>query len=173
MAKQDIYRYIEVDPAYEPGFHWVTKDIALGSYPLESEIQTLLDAGVTAIVSLRMDEPDYDLERFQTACVMLVEDGTPFPYPYLVEGLAFLHEALLEGNKVYVHCFAGISRSAFFVSCYLMLRDNITFDEAVGRVQSVRSKCQPNPMLYDETVIDRLLADKDRIFSGAPLRETA
>ena len=64
MAKTDIYHYVKNDPAYSPEWHWITEDIALGSYPLDGVLNQLLEAGITAIISMRMDEPDYDPSLF-------------------------------------------------------------------------------------------------------------
>lgn len=160
MAKEDIYHYCATDPVYHPEWHWITDNIALGSYPLDPALQEILDAGISAIISLRMDEPDYDLALFEEACVLEVEDGRPFPYDDLVQGLAFLHDVVESGRKVYVHCFAGVSRSSFFVACYLMLREQWSFEDAVRYVQSRRSQCSPDPGLYSRPLLERLSEDR-------------
>lgn len=171
MAIKDIYYHCENDPFYHPEWHWITDNIALGSYPLNPVIHELLDAGITAIASVREAQPDYDLSRFQDVHVLSVDDAAAFPYEALAGVLRFMHRVLEKGGKVYVHCFAGISRSSFVVSCYLMLRDNIPFEVAVRRVQDIRSKCYPHPRLYEHGVVDQLLANRDRILAPEP--ETA
>lgn len=165
MAKEDIYFYCETQPEYHPEWHWITEGIALGSYPLDAALNDLLEQGVTAICSLRMDEPDYDLDLFEAAHVASVEDGCPFPYEQLTNALRFLHAHLRAGRKVYVHCFAGVSRSAFVVSCYLMLTEGISFDEAVARVRAIRPIVFPNAMLYNPATLARLLRDRDHILT--------
>lgn len=166
MARTDIYHYVENDPAYSPEWHWITEDIALGSYPLDGVLNELLESGITAIISMRMDEPDYDPSLFDESLALLVEDGKPYPFETLAYGLTFLHRVLTEGHKVYVHCFAGISRSAFFVASYLMLRDNIEFAEAVARVRSARDKSRPHPALWSDELIRQLRENKARILLG-------
>jgi len=167
MARTDIYYYCETLPEYDPEWHWVTDSIALGSYPLEAALNELLSQGVRAIMSIRMDEPDYDTALFECSHVALVEDGCPFPYDHLVELLRFLHENVSAGRKVYVHCFAGISRSAFVVSCYLMLTEGLAFEEAVARLRRVRAIVNPNPALFDRALLARLEREKDSILSPA------
>lgn len=167
MAKEDIYEYVLQDPVYAPDWHWVTGDIALGSYPLNPALNDILDSGVTAILSLRMDEPDYDLDLFDRSHVCLVEDFMPFPYQQLVDAIGFLHTAVRDGHKVYVHCFAGMSRSPFVVACFLMLERNIPFEEAVSSLKDIRPIVSPQPGLYSASVLARLREDRDTILGGA------
>ncbi|HEY3267844.1 MAG TPA: dual specificity protein phosphatase [Armatimonadota bacterium] len=165
MARTDIYHYCETQPEYDPEWHWITEDIALGSYPLEPALREIRAQGVTAIVSLRWDEPDYDTALFDDFHIACVDDKVPFPYDQLTAALRFIHRNLSAGRKVYVHCFAGISRSAFVVCCYLMLRDGIPFREVVERVRAIRPIVDPHPALYTEAVLRRLEADRSRILS--------
>lgn len=55
----------------------------------------------------------------------------------------FIEEGKHYGN-VLVHCHKGISRSASFVLGYLMKKNEMTLDEALGHVQSCRPIVQPN-----------------------------
>lgn len=166
MARADIYYYCETQPEYDPEWHWITDQIALGSYPLPPAMGDLRDQGVNAIISVRWDEPDYDLDQFEDAHVACVDDGRPFPYDQLTDILRFLHRNVLAGRKVYVHCFAGISRSSFVVSCYLMLTRRITFDEAVAFVRGIRDRVSPHPALYTPTTLDMLERDREAILAS-------
>lgn len=170
MARADIYRYIEEDPVYDPEWHWITDHVALGSYPLDPAIEELRDNGVRAILSVRAEHPDYDADVFDEALSLLVEDWVLFPYSLLVDGIRFIHRNVRRGNRVYVHCFAGMSRSVFLVCCYLMLTEGITFDEAVGRVRDIRPIANPHPGLWNQALLDRLTAERERILSD-PLEE--
>ena len=165
MAKEDIYYYCETQPEYAPEWHWITDQIALGSYPLDTALRDLLEQGVSAIASVRVDAPDYDLDLFEASHVACVEDGCPFPYEDLVAVLRFLHENVTAGRKVYVHCFAGVSRSAFVVSSYLMLAEGVAFEDALARVRGIRPVVNPHPLLVGDALVDRLLNDRERILS--------
>lgn len=61
--------------------------------------------------------------------------------PYIVENIKLLND---EGKKIYVHCFAGISRSATVVLYYIMLYHNYSFDAAFKFLRSKRVGIQPN-----------------------------
>jgi hypothetical protein len=163
MPNPDIYHWCETDPVYDPQWHWITDQIALGSYPLDPALNEILESGITASITLLEHGPDFDTGLFDAAHVIRVYDRCLFPYDDLVAGLRFLHTTVGQGRKVYVHCFAGISRSAFLVSCYLMLRHNIPFPEAVARVQAIRSICSPHPVLYTEELLQRLCSERESI----------
>jgi protein-tyrosine phosphatase len=54
---------------------------------------------------------------------------------------------------VYVHCLAGVNRSATVVTAYLMLEHGWDRDRALAHVKSKRPCAQPDPSLM------QLLAD--------------
>ena len=165
MARADIYHYCETQPEYDPEWHWITDQIAMGSYPLQAALDELLGQGINAIVSVRWDEPDYDLDLFEDAHIGCVEDGCPFPYDQLTDALRFIHRNVQAGRKVYVHCFAGVSRSAFVVACYLMLTGDISFTEAVSTVRAIRARVDPHTALWDREMLDRLRSERDAILA--------
>jgi len=63
---------------------------------------------------------------------------------YFEEAAKFIYSALKEGKSVLVHCAAGISRSATIVVAYLMLINNLGFEEAFELLKSKRSIVYPN-----------------------------
>ena len=63
----------------------------------------------------------------------------------LQSAFAFIDSAMDAGQKVLVHCAAGVSRSASIVIAYLMLKHNITFQQAFTHVQKRRPIINPNP----------------------------
>lgn len=59
------------------------------------------------------------------------------------DAINFIEEAQTKGS-VLVHCFFGVSRSATLVTCFLMKKYKITFDEALGRIKARRGCVGPN-----------------------------
>ncbi|EAS00709.2 dual specificity phosphatase domain protein (macronuclear) [Tetrahymena thermophila SB210] len=49
-----------------------------------------------------------------------------------------------EGKTVFVHCAAGVSRSATIVISYIMRKQNKSYDEAFKQVKNVRYIIRPN-----------------------------
>jgi protein-tyrosine phosphatase len=60
------------------------------------------------------------------------------------EAFRIIEEGLNNGN-VYIHCFAGVSRSASIVISYLMKKFNWAFYEAFQFTKKKRRFIDPNP----------------------------
>ena len=58
---------------------------------------------------------------------------------------AFINQAIAEGGKVLVHCYAGISRSSTIVIQYLMKEYGMKFAQAHLHVRNQRWFICPNP----------------------------
>ncbi|XP_017551956.2 dual specificity protein phosphatase 13 [Pygocentrus nattereri] len=56
----------------------------------------------------------------------------------------FMHAALANKGKVFVHCLMGVSRSATLVLAFLMICEELTLMEAARAVRQHRDIC-PNP----------------------------
>ena len=64
---------------------------------------------------------------------------------YFASSYEFITKALNENehNKVLVHCWAGVSRSASVVTAYLIKSQNMTFFDAIEKIREKR-KVWPN-----------------------------
>lgn len=63
---------------------------------------------------------------------------------YLENCISFIQTILDKGEKVLVHCNAGVSRSASVVIAYLILKRNFSFEKAYETVKMSRSCIRPN-----------------------------
>ncbi|XP_050408295.1 dual specificity protein phosphatase 3 isoform X2 [Patella vulgata] len=63
--------------------------------------------------------------------------------PFFDSCAEFIHEALKNNGKVYVHCVQGVSRSATITIAYLMIKQHMTVRDALRLVRSKREVC-PN-----------------------------
>jgi len=57
---------------------------------------------------------------------------------FFYEAADFIDKALKSGGQVIVHCHAGISRSATIVAAFLMIKRNMTAQEAIKVIRSHR-----------------------------------
>ena len=60
------------------------------------------------------------------------------------ECIQFLDEEIKAGRTVYVHCMAGVSRSASVMISYFMWKYNMTMVDAMAAVKEKRPCIRPN-----------------------------
>jgi len=134
-------------------YDWITQRIALGS-AVESryDAHELIVQGVTHVANLCKGHPD-DPYFHDTAIVLGYfglhdgdnEDGVG---PAKIGGaIRFVDSALraADHHKVYVHCAAGISRSAAVTVGYLMKNEGWTMGAALRHVRLIRPCVNPHP----------------------------
>ena len=63
--------------------------------------------------------------------------------PYFDECVDWIHKQRQHTN-VYVHCFAGVSRSATVVIAYMIKMEDMKYSKALKYVKSKRSVVCPN-----------------------------
>ena len=131
----DIESQVEASANYDE----ITEHLLLGGRP--RSVEFLRDfLAVDAVLTCAL-ELDPILEEGKK---LPIEDDLGFDIrPFLVEGVRFLDEASGK-RRVYVHCAAGVSRSASVVVAYVMWRDRMGLDEALQWVKKRRPCVQPN-----------------------------
>eukprot|EP00667_Euglena_gracilis_P006763 EG_transcript_6825 len=63
---------------------------------------------------------------------------------HLQKGIDYIADAKAKNEKVLVHCFAGLSRSASLVCAYLMRENRWTFEQSLDFVRAARPNVCPN-----------------------------
>lgn len=72
-------------------------------------------------------------------CVGFV-DGASVHQALIHKAVKLIHQGILQGKRVLVHCVAGISRSPMIVACYLVKSGQFyDFDKALEFVHQCRS----------------------------------
>ncbi len=83
-----------------------------------------------------------------------IPDLGPAPsLDWLRSQVAFIDQQRKAGRPVYVHCRAGVNRSAMVVAAYLMWRDRLTRDEALAVLRSKRRRIMPFEV-YQEYLLE-------------------
>jgi protein-tyrosine phosphatase len=77
-----------------------------------------------------------------------LEDGTPIPPDVFREGMDFILRHYTRGEKVFVSCGAGISRSVAFTVAALKETENIPLLAAYQEVLKVHPQALPHPKLW-------------------------
>ncbi len=75
-----------------------------------------------------------------------VQSGPAPTVGWLRRQVAFIDKYRRENLTVFVHCDAGIDRSAMVVVAYFMWRDGLSRDAALEFVQRKRPSVHPNPV---------------------------
>lgn len=135
-------------------YDWITPRIALGS-AIESrhDAQELVAQGITHVVNMCHGWPDDPYFRDHPHVVLAYfgifdghnEDGAG--HRAIRQAIRFVEGALAaaDHHKVYLHCAAGISRSAAVMMGYLMKTEGMTMGEALRHVRAMRPCVNPHP----------------------------
>ena len=132
----------------------ITSHIVLGGMPFENHLPRLKHMGINSVINClepfekngKMVRPltaerlqEHHIETFQ----LPLPDFMGVPADKINEGVDFLHDEILAGRKVYVHCKAGRGRSATIVMCYLLKhglegRQFESFEDAFAYLKKLR-----------------------------------
>jgi atypical dual specificity phosphatase len=120
---------------------WLLPDsVAACIYPdAERGLPSIAGLGITVLVNLHEQPHDARaLARHGLRQVHLpVRDFTP-PAPEQIEaGVDAIDEAVASGQRVAVHCAAGMGRTGTLLACYLV-RQGMDPDAAIARVRENR-----------------------------------
>ncbi len=133
-------------------FDWITDNMAVGPAPTIGLADTLVDSdGITAFVNVADQEFPYKAclpSDIHYAWFPMV-DGALIPKQSLLSAVRSVAQLCSLGHKVYLHCHAGISRSACVAAIFLALTEGLSYGEAVARVRARRAVCSPHPNLID------------------------
>lgn len=140
------------DPEWNPNFHWLTDQLALGGcFPMEQAARLASDHGLSAVVDLRAEACD-DEAVLREAGIQLLHlptpDLEPATHQHLERGVAFVRERLERGEKVLVHCQHGIGRSALLALCVLVDQGWEPLD-ALSHAKDRRELVSPSQSQYE------------------------
>ena len=130
---------------------------------LEDEVQAWRQAGLDAVVSLLTQEESVDLDLAHEAelsrakGIQLIEfpipdRSVPFSRRATVELLRELHQLLVKGKDVGLHCRQGIGRSAVIAACLLVF-SGIEPEMAFQRISAARGCTVPETSEQRDWVI--------------------
>ena len=137
------------------GFAEVGTDLLMGAYPQDADdVAALRDAGVTAVLNLVQDV-EYQVDGGREACaaalaragireerIELVDYGNLLADD--IEHAATTVLAWLDaGERVYVHCRAGMQRSAVVATAIVALHEELDPLDALQRVRERNPQANP------------------------------
>jgi hypothetical protein len=120
---------------------WITPHVALGNWA-DAESPT----GCDAVLNVAWEVP----VSHRLPCLHLtLSDEEPVPPQSLEEALTFLEDRAELGQKVLVHCVAGISRSPSIVAMYLSLTHGWELEEALEYIRERRPEAWPHAAVWE------------------------
>jgi protein-tyrosine phosphatase len=136
------------------GFAEVADDLLIGAYPQDGDdVAALREAGVTRVLNLVQDL-EYEAGG-RDACVLalagagieehrieLIDYGNLLPGQIELATRTALRW-LDEGERVYVHCRAGMQRSATVAAALVMLRDGLALPDALESIRARKPSASP------------------------------
>jgi protein-tyrosine phosphatase len=144
-----------------PGLSVIQPDLLVGEYPNPGDIAWLRsEHGVTVVMSLQ-DDADLaskdlrlaDLKRTYATCGMRfhhapVADGDTIGFAARLDGIVDALVGLLaRGERVYLHCNAGMNRAPTVAIAYLHVHRGLALDAARDFVKQRRSSAPYMRML--------------------------
>lgn len=125
---------------FYPEIDQITDKVFLGNEDGQRDKENLKKLGITHILvvgnGLKIFHPkDFEYKNFKIA---------DWPTMDIAQFFQEAFEFIEKSNKVFVHCAAGISRSATIVISYFMKKNNLSFEEAEEFVKFKRPLIYPN-----------------------------
>jgi atypical dual specificity phosphatase len=123
-------------------FDWVLPEqlgACVNPYVSQSAVVELQSHGISMLVNLHeRPDPDDILAQLQAQTVHLPVPDSHAPTQHqLDEGVAAIENALKEGQRVAVHCGAGLGRSGTLIAAYLVSQGSSP-DDAMAQVRNAR-----------------------------------
>jgi atypical dual specificity phosphatase len=126
----------------------ITDQIWIGSYATFSDNMFLKENNITHIIScaIELPTPPSDISESNIFRVDIVDDTVmPETLTLFIEGARKLNKWVSKGHKVFVHCFAGMSRSVSVVIAYLITYHGMSYADAFKLVKEKRRQANIHP----------------------------
>jgi predicted protein tyrosine phosphatase len=137
-----------MNPPADFNFDWVNDQLAVGgSWPSGAIEHLARRERICAIVDLRVEDCDDEalLQQHGVALLHLpTQDGHAISMEMINEGVSWVRERLDRGNRVLIHCQAGVGRSALLALC-IEVAGGAEPLEALERLKAARPVVAPSP----------------------------
>lgn len=129
----------------------------LGSWEDANNLPLLFNIGVTHVVNISK-LPNVFPRYFTYMKIDINDDPAEDISRYFDPTANFIHDAITKGGTVFVHCYAGISRSPTIVISYIVQKLGARLEDTYRHVKSRRNIVNPNQgfayQLYKRYVLD-------------------
>ncbi len=123
-----------------PEIDKITDKIYLGNEDGQREKLKLKELGVTHILNCAAYLENFHPESFVYLNLEMDDSLTENLSKFLPQAFKFIEESEI----VYIHCQAGISRSASIVIAYIMWKHKLSYENSYEMVKQARKRISPN-----------------------------
>jgi len=123
----------------------VVPGVYLGSIGAAQRPDYLREVGITHVLCVGKGLPRKVGEDFVFKALEVLDSAETKLSDYFEECNQFIEAAKAGGGRVYVHCFAGKSRSATIVIAYVLHSTGMEYQKAFDLAREARPQIDPNP----------------------------
>jgi len=141
----------------------ITPRIYQGGWIVPGDIPELVQLGITHILNLDLsyEDPSAFREAKFTLRNYYILDHCLMKPQLVREVIEMIEDCLSSpAHKLYIHCIVGVSRSPTISWLYL-IHMGLSPEDAAARVK-------PNPVMYDEAMVQQLIADRPAFVQPLP-----
>ena len=130
--------------------NWIIKKkLAIGKYPNnEKDLELIRKKGIKSILNLCTEEEapipkgllgNFEFSRYPLPDHKVKKKLEEFEILEVIE----IVDKLLKNGPIFIHCYASIERSPFICIAWLVLKENITFLNALDHVKQSHELSNP------------------------------
>ena len=131
----------------EPSYNEIIANVYIGNYKFALDAELLIKEGITYILNCGNGLKNfYEKENlFKYLYIPLYDSEAQKLDKYLETTNKFIKEGSENGNKILIHCGAGMSRSATICLMYMIIEKKFKFSDAYTLMKQKRKCVMPNP----------------------------
>lgn len=120
----------------------IIEGLYMGNYFQSLSWETCKAYNFDHVINMGVQAPDSTRVPFSFFNILDRENSNILQY--FISTTDIIEKYLTKKKNVYVHCYAGISRSSTIVAAYLIRFYRMTTDEAISYIKERRSRIKPN-----------------------------
>lgn len=124
--------------------HKILQYLYLGDDDDAKNYKLLRKEGITHVINAAIELKEYHPDSFVYLSLKLEDCPKQCIRKACEKSHKFIQNAIRRGGKVFVHCYAGISRSSSMVIHHLIKQYKMHPDKALKFVQNIRKIVNPN-----------------------------